>query len=646
MKIPFIKGAKKKLSIGDKLVLSFLAISLIPFSIAIYISYATSRKVLEEEVANSLSAVADNKNNQIKNYLDEKKMNVTRLSLMPELTDALEQFNSAFAKGGMDSPDYLITDKKYSPFLTYYQRLFGYEDLFLISSQGDILFSVKMETDFNSVSKIVNRNDSELAKVFLSAKETSKTQASRFENYPVEGKTFIFIASPVLKGGEFIGALAAQMSNQGLSDIVKNYRGLGSTGETMLVVKIKNKAVSVTPLRFDPNAVFKHSVVLGGNKEIALQKAVRGEEGSGIYTDYRGKRVLAQWRFIPFFNIGIVVKMDTSEVFVSADKLRNKLLTVSLLLFLIVVFSALVIARSISAPIKELTKVSSVITGGDLSARAKAVSDDEVGDLALSFNQMTDRLVQAKANVEGEREELKKQKALLEQANQELDRFVYTVSHDLRAPLRAISSFSTFLEEDYKDKLDSEGKDNISEIRKGVKRMSQLIDDLLTLSRISRIKNPFEEVDIAELVGSVVERIKFDVKEHKVDLKIQPGLPAIRCDKVKLGEVFLNLLTNAIKFSSKSSMNPKVEIGWKDSADAYEFYVKDNGIGIDPKYHKEIFGIFRRLHTSSEYEGTGAGLSIVKRIIEDHKGRIWVESEQGKGAVFHFTISKDLPEKS
>ena len=240
-------------------------------------------------------------------------------------------------------------------------------------------------------------------------------------------------------------------------------------------------------------------------------------------------------------------------------------------------------------------------------------------------------------------EELLQQKADLEKVNLELDSFVYTASHDLRAPLRGISSFSSFLEKGYKGKLDEKGVHYLDRIKNGAARMTQLIDDLLSLSRISRQKNPYEDVNINELITPVVERIEFDIQEHKVDLKIQKNMPTIRCDRIKMAEVFLNLINNGIKFSSKNEKkDPVIEVGYEDKGDEHRFFVKDNGIGIEPQYHEQIFGIFKRLHDNSEYEGTGAGLSIVKRVIDDHNGRIWIESELGKGASFVFTIPKNI----
>lgn len=246
-------------------------------------------------------------------------------------------------------------------------------------------------------------------------------------------------------------------------------------------------------------------------------------------------------------------------------------------------------------------------------------------------------------DLEIEKKKVSKQKEDLEKVNLELDSFVYTASHDLRAPLRGISSFATFLYDDYKDKIDDDGKGYIEEIRKGAERLSRLIDDLLTLSRITRIKNPFEDVVVTELVRSILERIEFDVKSTKVDLVIQEDLPVIRCDRIKLEEVFLNLINNAIKFSSKNTEKlPRVEVGYKMDEEFHQFFVRDNGIGIAPEHHQQVFEMFKRLHSNREYEGTGAGLSIVKRVIDDHKGKVWIESVLGEGATFWFSISKNL----
>jgi signal transduction histidine kinase len=630
--------------ITSKFVLWFLFVALVPLVIATYISYDRSRKALEEEVAKSLLAVADNKANQIEVYLKDKEKNVSALAHMSETVTAIEGYiEASLNPDGRFSEAYRSIDDEYGPFLTYYQNTFGYENLFFINPNGQIVFSIKPKKDMRSLYEIALYENSGLAKVFIRAKDSLMTEISHFEYSAEWKKPVAYVAAPVSKGAELIGVVALEVGNDSIVERVNDYSGLGRTGETVAATLIDNKAVVITPLRFNPHAEFTRKVTIGSNEDIDMQRAVQGKEGLGLSVDYRGKPVMSAWKYLPLFKLGLVVKMDTEEIFSSANRLRDTLMKISLALLALVVIMAVAIARTVSSPIKGLTRVSAVITSGDLSARAETRAGDEIGDLARSFNQMTDSLVEAKAKVEEKKEEVEEQKKLLEKANKELDSFVYTASHDLRAPLRAISSFASFLEEDYKDKLDDEGKSNIKEIIDGASRMNKLIEDLLTLSRITRIQNPYEDVNINTLVTAVLKQIEFNLKEQNVDVKVLEYLPTVHCDRIKISTVFLNLISNAAKFSSKNNKEkPAVEVGFEDTDKAYKFFVKDNGIGIDPQYHKQIFGIFKRLHSAEEYDGTGAGLSIVKRIIDDHSGDIWVESEVGKGARFCFTIPKAL----
>lgn len=630
----------KGLSITTKFILWFLFISVLPLTVATYISYTSSQRILKREAANSLFAIADNKANQIEIYLREKKSHLIALSHSSEIIDIIEKFSEAIGKGGIGSPRYRAVEQEFRPFFEYQQRVYGYDDIFLIDASGNIIFSVNRK-NYRELYK-----DSEMMKVFIKTTASLKPEISNFEYYPEDRKAAVFITAPVFKEAALAGIVMAQIGTQGIYDLLQDYTGLGKTGEILIASKIGDKAVFITPLRFDADAVFKRKVDIGSEEGLDIQYAVQGKEGSGVSTDYRGKEVWAIWRYLPIFRLGMVVKMDTSEILATANQLRDTLFRIGSILLVVVIVMAVIIARSVANPIKELTRVSSIISRGDLSARAKIATRDEVEELAHSFNQMTDSLVEAKNKVEEERAKLEEQKVLLEKANQELDSFVYTASHDLRAPLRGISSFASFLEEDYRDRLDDEGKGYLDEIRKGAHRMDKLIEDLLALSRISRIKNPYEDVDMGELINSINERIKFDIQKNNVDMRIQKDMPTVYCDRIKIGEVLLNLINNAIKFSSKGNKeNPKVEIGYADEDGYYKFYVKDNGIGIEPKYQSQIFGIFKRLHTAEEYEGTGAGLSIVKRVIDDHGGKIWVESELGKGATFYFTIPTNLKEK-
>ena len=218
-----------------------------------------------------------------------------------------------------------------------------------------------------------------------------------------------------------------------------------------------------------------------------------------------------------------------------------------------------------------------------------------------------------------------------------MDDFTYVVSHDLKEPLRSVRTFSEFLVEDYGDRLDEEGKDYLERLQKAAIRMGNLIDDLLKLSRIGRIKMEFTEVDLNELLQNIREDLIAAIEEKNVDLQIG-SLPVIRCQRTLMSELFKNLISNGIKFSEAEK--PIVEVGCEEGKDEYLFSVKDNGIGIEEMYLERIFNIFQRLNPREKYEGTGAGLTICKKIVEEHGGKIWVESKVGEGSTFFFTIPK------
>ncbi len=233
-------------------------------------------------------------------------------------------------------------------------------------------------------------------------------------------------------------------------------------------------------------------------------------------------------------------------------------------------------------------------------------------------------------------ESLKAKSEMLEKVNEELKSFSYSVSHDLRAPLRSIDGFSQALSEDYSDKLDEQGKDFIRRIRSSAQNMGRLINDLLTLSRIARKEAKYQEVDLSKLASEIADELITLHPERKVEFKITPKLSATA--DIGLAKIALkNLIDNAFKFTGKKE-EALIEFGIKDSNGKKVYYVKDNGIGIDMEYSKKIFAPFQRLHSESEFEGTGIGLATVLRIINLHNGTIWVESEKGKGATFYFTL--------
>ncbi|HKB41007.1 MAG TPA: ATP-binding protein, partial [Gemmataceae bacterium] len=237
--------------------------------------------------------------------------------------------------------------------------------------------------------------------------------------------------------------------------------------------------------------------------------------------------------------------------------------------------------------------------------------------------------------------QLRERNIELSRSNQELDEFAYIASHDLKEPLRGIHNYASFLIEDYGERLGNEGRAKLETLKHLTQRMDALIESLLQFSRVGRVDLAVQNTDLNEVVEEVLASLQISLEEGRVEVRFGRTLPHIRCDRVRIAEVFRNLFTNAMKYNDK----PKrwVEIGMTATPSPV-FYVRDNGIGIAAQHHEAIFRIFKRLHSRDKFGGgTGAGLTIVKKIVERHSGRIWVESTPGEGSTFYFTIGEKTP---
>jgi two-component system sensor histidine kinase/response regulator len=245
--------------------------------------------------------------------------------------------------------------------------------------------------------------------------------------------------------------------------------------------------------------------------------------------------------------------------------------------------------------------------------------------------------VQRNQELSRAKEELQTVNAALETVNKELEAFSYSVSHDLRAPLRTIDGFSQALLEDYVDKLDEEGKDNLQRVRGATRRMGELIDDMLNLSRVARKEIRVETVDLSAMAQTIAAELRRSQPERQVEFIIADGMVATG-DGGLLKAALENLLGNAWKFTGKRS-EAKIEFGITRHDGISAYFVRDNGAGFDAAYADKLFGAFQRLHGQNEFSGTGVGLATVQRIIHRHGGRVWAEGKPNEGATFYFILS-------
>ena len=343
----------------------------------------------------------------------------------------------------------------------------------------------------------------------------------------------------------------------------------------------------------------------------------------------------------------IYIRSDLGEI---TQRLgRFALLTVAVLLVAAVagLMVSRVLRESIAKPIVELAEVASRVSSGrDYSLRARTAGEGEVALLVSTFNDMLAQIQQRDQSLQESYDLLERRvqerTAELNASNKELEAFCYSVSHDLRSPLRSIDGFSLALLEDHDASLDEDARDHLRRIRAATQRMGMLIDDLLNLSRITRTNLRMEAVDVSAVARMVLTDVAAGQPDRQVDVVVQDGMQA-SADPRLLRQVFENLIGNAWKFTTRQPA-AAIEVGWANRGGAPVFFVRDNGAGFDAAYSDRLFGVFQRLHAMNDYPGTGVGLAIVERIVQRHGGRVWADGAVGSGATFYFTLARSQVE--
>lgn len=337
----------------------------------------------------------------------------------------------------------------------------------------------------------------------------------------------------------------------------------------------------------------------------------------------------------------IYIQASTSKLVKEVLTTTVSALSLSTIIILLAFSFAKYIQRFISNPLIELQRATdSVSLERETTLKLTKHNDDEIGSLVDSFNRMNETItsqnqiiIKNTENLEQEVNERTKELAL---ANKELEAFSYSVSHDLKAPLRTIEGFSLALEEDYGHLLDETAMHYLSRVRAGSVKMSQLISNLLQLSRVTRLELNKQTINLGSLAHKILNNLQEEDNQRDVQIHIQEDLHTTG-DPVLIEILLDNLIENAWKYSQKEALSI-IEIGSHSHLGNTIFYIKDNGAGFNMKYANQLFKPFNRLHSAEEFDGTGIGLATVSRIIERHHGKIWVNSEQDTGTVFYFTL--------
>ncbi|MGF1487733.1 MAG: ATP-binding protein [Prochloraceae cyanobacterium] len=641
-----IKKILQPNKLSKQLVVWFLLISLVPLATVTSLVYFISSTTGKKDNLDKLVVIADSKVHRIESYIRAKQDNVAALSQFPDIVEAIDAYQNAIENYGINSEEYAGVNRQFKPLFKNYLDTLGYQNVFLLSRGQDLLFSLK-KTDFSEYSKEeVNFKHPGIARVFDLSRTLMQVELSNYEYDRETNQPTIFIASPVFKNKLIIGVIIFQIDNRELYRVINDYTGLGETGETIIGLARDNEIVFIAPTRHDPDAAFQRGIATSETQPSPLQEATRGITGKGIYTDYRGEKSLATWRYLPSFNAGIVVKIDRDEAMASVITNRNIIIFLGIITVILTILAATAVARSISNPVVELTKVAKNIAAGEWDRKIKIARKDEIGELALSFNSMAFQLKESfdklEQRVRERTVELRKAVEEAREAEQSKDRFLANISHELRTPLNSILGYTKLVQRE--SKLDPNQEHKLGIVEQSGNHLLRLINDILDLSETEAGKMQLElsEFNLQSFLDGVVAIVRMWAIDKGVIFSYQHySLPEnIKADRKRLRQILINLLNNAIKFSDRGDkVTLKVKNINLEGQHKIHFEVIDNGVGLSSEKLAKIFDPFEQVRDVEALStGTGLGLSISKQLIRLMGGDLQAESEPDRGSRFWFEI--------
>jgi signal transduction histidine kinase len=614
------------MKLSTRLPALFLAIALIPLAVVGYLAFDSGRQSIEQDTFNHLISTTILKESEFERWVQDNERYLRALASRPDLMEKAAMLASLDPA----SPAYQAAhrDMLQNHFAPALEEEAGYDDLFLLRASDGLILASTDETREGKYR--------ESEPFFVEGR--SRTYTGNVDYSLSEGATVMHVSTPVSDAhGDLVAVLVGHADLMEMSDIMLLRSGLSASEETYLVNSFN---FFVTDPEVGAGLALRSAVYTEGvNDCLAHNSSV------GLYEDYMGVPVIGAYRWMAERELCILTEVDQTEAFAPVTALGNTILGIGVSVSLLAALAGLFSARTITKPVDELIEGTQEVATGNLDYRIALVRCDELGQLSQSFDRMTHDLKTVMASRDDlEREVLQREQAEralarkaeeLARSNRELEQFAYVASHDLQEPLRMITSYLQLIERRHKGKLDAESDEFIAFAVDGANRLSQLINDLLSFSRVSTRGKPPEPVDCSAVLGQVRANLAALFEETHA-LMTNDELPTVMADAGQLTQVFQNLVGNAIKF--RGAEPPRVHVSARQEGDEWIFSVRDNGIGIDPQYHERIFVLFQRLNPRHEYPGTGIGLAIAKRIVERHGGRIWVESEPGKGSTFHFSI--------
>jgi len=575
--------------------------------------YLVARNEVTKKIENHLELVADLQLDRVRDVVGRNFERLEQVSSRLPLQKSVEIYLDSSAEDERDFINRILGDAE--------QAVEEFSEVSIIDLEGRVIGSSDLD-----------RIDASLGKeaFFLEReefRERVENDAGRSVTFGVEeGNLEVVLSEPFM---DEVGFIVIRMKGENLDDATL---GKDERVQTMLLKKEGdgNILILTPPERagFVRDAPPDGPLMMAANNRPSFMPDVRDS--------FRDVPVLAVTRNLGSqgLGLGFVATMDRSVAFEGLRKIGFYSLVLLGLALLAMEIALRGISKGILQPIQRLAETANEISGGDLSRRVEVSGGDEIGELGRDFNQMTERLIEANSGLERKVEE---RTAELEQSNADLAQFAYVASHDLKEPLRMVTSYVQLLERRLGKDIDAEAKEFMGFAVDGAMRMRGLIDDLLAYSRVGTKRKPFETVSMQKVIDASLMNLKVAIDESGAQVQVGE-MPELMADPTQLTQLFQNLIANAIKF--RGDRKPVISVTAEREGKHWNFEVSDNGIGIAKEYLDQIFLIFQRLHNRSEYEGTGIGLAVCKKIVERHGGRIGVRSEPGAGSTFFFSLQE------
>lgn len=434
---------------------------------------------------------------------------------------------------------------------------------------------------------------------------------------------YLCLSAPLYYKGTLQGGILIETTTDDLVTLTGDYTGLGNTGETVIAQLISDSvACFITPTRNEKKNL--HKIILNKSAPQAVFLALAGNEKLYLdVADYGSNKTAASCRYITNNHWGVITKIDMEEILAPAEELKWMSIKIGAGALMVLFVLSFLLSSSIVKPINKINEAAKEISQGKWTRRVEINSTNELGDLANSFNKMTDTLVKTQEDLEIKLTEL-------DRSNASLEKFAFVVSHDLKSPLNTVLSIIELLGTNYLGTLTAEGSEMLNILKHKVEHMKEMIGGILEFARVGEVQPSAQLLDLNQSLLVMIQPFS-----NQADFEICTNLPNLNISIVLAEQLFQNLFTNAIKYNR--SETKKIKVGANRDGEAIIYFVSDNGIGIQESYYDKIFDIFQTVAPKGT-DSTGIGLAIVKKIVESYGGKIWVKSVLSAGTTFFFTL--------